>query len=515
MIAQKLHMRTPSKSSVIRLVSYLADKQGHEQRVHTSWTTNLESEDLQWAGIEMRAVQQMNTRSKADKTYHLVISFPTGETPSLETLKNIEKDVCKKLGYGEHQRVAIVHTDTDNLHIQVAINKVHPTKYTVLEPYNDYKILRDAAKEAEKKYGLKADNHEVKTNANETAAKKMEYFADMESLIGWVQRNCLEDMKSARSWEELHAVLAKNGLKISPRGNGLVIQCGGVHCKASSVDRGMSKPALEKRFGKFQAVDVKGVAVEQTYEKKPMQHGYDTSKLWEAYSATQEANQRAWAEQKEKVQQQKNMELEQIRAQADLHYKLIRALKMNPVLRSILLGMEKRAAAKRRRAVYAKYKNPAPPQTWREYLEQEALAGNEDALKAIQARAMKDAAMPSRIQGPRQEGIAPGEAVKVTNKGNLLMPDGSRDNGRTFYFPDFVKKENLRRAYLRAVKAHQGHLEVEGSEDFKGNLVLLSAEPGMPPVSFKNPDMQQKRLHLLAERTRSEQSRSKSSFWSR
>ena len=102
MIAQKLHMRTPSKSSVIRLVSYLADKQGHEQRVHTSWTTNLESEDLQWAGIEMRAVQRMNVRSKADKTYHLVISFPTGETPNLDTLKSIENDVCTKLGYGEH-----------------------------------------------------------------------------------------------------------------------------------------------------------------------------------------------------------------------------------------------------------------------------------------------------------------------------------------------------------------------------------------------------------------------------
>ena len=165
MIAHKLHMRNPSKSSIIRLVSYLADKQGHEQRVHTSWTTNLESEDLQWAGIEMRAVQRMNVRSKADKTYHLVISFPTGETPNLDTLKSIENDVCTKLGYGEHQRVAIVHTDTDNLHIQIAINKVHPTKYTVLEPYCDYKILRNASKEAEQKYRLKADNHEIKTNA--------------------------------------------------------------------------------------------------------------------------------------------------------------------------------------------------------------------------------------------------------------------------------------------------------------------------------------------------------------
>lgn len=515
MIAHKLHMRNPSKSSIIRLVSYLADKQGHEQRVHTSWTTNLESEDLQWAGIEMRAVQRMNVRSKADKTYHLVISFPTGETPNLDTLKSIENDVCTKLGYGEHQRVAIVHTDTDNLHIQVAINKVHPTKYTVLEPYCDYKILRNASKEAEQKYGLKADNHEVKTNARETAAKKMEHFADMESLIGWVQRNCLEELKAAKSWEELHSVLAKNGLAISPRGNGLVIKGGDVHCKASSVDRGMSKVALEKRFGEFREVPVTAEA-EQTYEKKPMKHNYDTSKLWETYNATREANRQAWLAQKEKIQQQKTLELERIRTQANLHYKLVRALKMGPILRGILLNMEKRSAAKARQAVYAKYKNPAPPQTWREYLEQEALAGNEDALKAIQARAIKEAAMPNRIYGVRQEGIAADEAVKVTNKGNMIMPDGSRDNGETFYFPDFVRDDNLKRAYLRAVRVHRGHLEVEGSEEFKGKLVELSAEPGMPPVSFKNSDMQQQRLHILAERERSEaRSRSKSFFWSR
>ena len=139
--------------------------------------------------------------------------------------------------------------------------------------------MRNASKEAEQKYGLKADNHEVKTNARETAAKKMEHFADMESLIGWVQRNCLEELKAAKSWEELHSVLAKNGLAISPRGNGLVIKGGDVHCKASSVDRGMSKVALEKRFGEFREVPVTAEA-EQTYEKKPMKHNYDTSKLW-------------------------------------------------------------------------------------------------------------------------------------------------------------------------------------------------------------------------------------------
>ena len=82
---------------------------------------------------------------------------------------------------------------------------MHPTKYTVLEPYCDYKILRNVSKEAEQKYGFKADNHEVKINARETAAKKMEHFADMESLIGVLRSEERRVGKECRSrWSPYH-----------------------------------------------------------------------------------------------------------------------------------------------------------------------------------------------------------------------------------------------------------------------------------------------------------------------
>jgi hypothetical protein len=46
---------------------------------------------------------------------------------------------CKELGYAEHQRVSVVHHDTDNVHIHVAINKIHPTTLTLHNPGYDYK----------------------------------------------------------------------------------------------------------------------------------------------------------------------------------------------------------------------------------------------------------------------------------------------------------------------------------------------------------------------------------------
>jgi Relaxase/Mobilisation nuclease domain len=42
-----------------------------------------------------------------------------------------EERFCKALGFAEHQRISVVHHDTDNVHIYVAINKIHPTTFTI------------------------------------------------------------------------------------------------------------------------------------------------------------------------------------------------------------------------------------------------------------------------------------------------------------------------------------------------------------------------------------------------
>jgi hypothetical protein len=54
----------------------------------------------------------------------------------------IEERFCNALGYAEHQRISVVHHDTDNVHIHVAINKIHPTTFTIHAPIRDYKTLR-------------------------------------------------------------------------------------------------------------------------------------------------------------------------------------------------------------------------------------------------------------------------------------------------------------------------------------------------------------------------------------
>lgn len=189
--------------------------------------------------MEMLAVQQQNTRATGDKTYHLILSFH--EKPSSELLAEMEQRACDTLGFHDHQRVSVLHGDTENYHVHLAINKIHPTTLTMHEPYYDKKTLARVCTQLEKEFRLVPDNHISKAQARSSTATKMERAGDMESLTGWIQRNCLSELQNAKDWKTFHHVLLKNGLSLKPRANGFVFVSGGIHVKASSIDRELQK----------------------------------------------------------------------------------------------------------------------------------------------------------------------------------------------------------------------------------------------------------------------------------
>ena len=141
MIAKHVPMRNSGLSSFADLVAYVSASQGKEHRVGEVRVTNCESATLSAAVEEVLATQHMNKRAKGDKTFHLILSFREGETLGADVLKEIEARVCAGLGYAEHQRVSAVHHDTDNLHIHIAINKIHPKRRTMHEPYYSHRTL--------------------------------------------------------------------------------------------------------------------------------------------------------------------------------------------------------------------------------------------------------------------------------------------------------------------------------------------------------------------------------------
>lgn len=177
MIAKRVPNRRHT-SSVAKLIRYVVDARGQEDPM--TWTrtadyildtrndgakvggvrvTNCTAGDPAGAAIEILLTQAQNSRSKNDKTYHLVISFPPGERPPLATLHAIEDSLVASIGYADHQRISAVHTDTDHLHVHVAINKVHPRTLRNVEPYYDMPRLMAQCDRLEALHGLQRTNH--------------------------------------------------------------------------------------------------------------------------------------------------------------------------------------------------------------------------------------------------------------------------------------------------------------------------------------------------------------------
>lgn len=143
------------------------EKNGQGEKVGGVRVSNCGTDDPAAATTLIQATQSVNTRSKKDKTYHLVFSFPPGETPPLEVLNAIEDELCASIGYADHQRVSAVHVDKDHLHVHVAINKVHPTGFQNIEPYYDKRRLMESCERLEVEHGLQRTNHGLGDSTND------------------------------------------------------------------------------------------------------------------------------------------------------------------------------------------------------------------------------------------------------------------------------------------------------------------------------------------------------------
>ncbi len=513
MIAKRVAMKSVKKSSFIALIGYLLAQQGKTERVGRVAATNCHSDDPQWAGIEAEATQAQNTRAESDKTYHLLVSFRAGENPSPEVLTRIEERICKSLGYGEHQRVSVVHTDTDNLHLHVCINKIHPGRHTIHEPYFDHKSLGKLCAQLEAEYGLEKDNHIPKKTAGETRAADMENAAGLESLIGWIRRQCLPEILTAKSWTELHKTLRENGLEIKEKANGLVIvDREGVGVKASSVARNCSKAALEARIGKFEA-SPEAQAQERPkrrYLAKPMVSRVDTSELYAEYKAERASNMQGRGLEFQSAKATKNRRIEDAKRSARLKRAAIK-LTSGRIAKKLLYGLvSKRFKAEitkinreylaERQGIYLKYRR----RTWNDWLQIKARQGNKTSLDALRGRAARVVLKGDTIGSnglPKELGAIPGLHIdSVTKKGTVIYRVSDTtiwDDGKLLRVGQGTSLEGLETA-LRIAKERFGNkIAVNGSAEFRELVAKAAAETRLK-IEFDDPDLEKRRVSLLA-----------------
>ncbi len=512
MIAKQIPVKNSSTSSFAKLAKYMIAPLSKNERVGAVTLTNCESVSVAGAILEVLNTQALNTRARGDKTYHLVVSFPCGENPSAQILSDIEERICAVLGFADHQRISTVHHDTDHLHVHIAINKIHPTRYTFHEPFNAYFMLGQICAKLEAEFGLEKVDHNASKGQSENHATDMERNAQVESLIGWVKRECSEKLQSAQSWPELHQALREKGLVMKQRANGLVIVAeDGVMVKASSVGREFSKKALEGRLGAFiPSIDAPTPsAAKELYGKRPIASKAATVELYARYLEDQQNSVLARADEWTSAKNRKAHLIEDAKRSARLKRVAIKLLLDPGVAKKAMYAAVSRTLReeikainleylKNRQTIYERLRRRA----WADWLREEAKNGDAEALGALRARSVRASWKGNTLHGPAtQDKFGPTmHADSVTKHGTVIYSAGDcaiRDDGVRLQVSRGTGYAGLQTALRMAIDRYGPLISVNGSAAFKQEIVAVAAAAKLE-VCFDDRALELRRQQSIA-----------------
>ena len=511
MIIKHFPMHSVKKSNFAGLVQYITDKQGKFERVGACSITNCIGDTIDDVITEVLAVQQLNTRATSDKTYHLLVSFRPGENPDAAVLKTIEEKICSELGYDEHQRVSVVHHDTDNIHLHIAINKIHPKKLTMREPFNAYRTFAKLSKTLEKEYGLDPDNHISQKSVSEGRAHDMERHSGFESLITWIRKECLHKIRNAQSWTGLHQVLSENGLELLERGNGFVFKASnGSMVKASTVARDISKTHLEKRLGPFQRSTEATGEKKREYRKQPVKMRIDTEELFARYRKEIQSLSATKRSELEKIRDRKKRKIDAAKRSNRLIRATIKLMKGRPV-KKLLYAKAYKKLRNEIESINDRYKKErhtlikrCQQLTWADWLKMKALAGDIEALAALRSREAARGLQGNTIRGEGQPDPLLDRVTIIDNiskKGTIIIRAGQsavRDDGHKLQAARTLtdRSRSLQEALQLAIERYGNRITVNGTNKFKDQVVRIAASARLP-LTFTDPTMENRRKQLL------------------
>ena len=130
-ITPKQPRNDKTRSRLSRLVPYMLRGEGGER---CTWymAGNLPGldrrDDAEFAVNVMELLQEGNQRAKANKTYHVVISFhPRDRHLEPAELEEVVRRTVEAAGLGGYQYIAVRHSEQEHEHVHVAVNRmIHP-----------------------------------------------------------------------------------------------------------------------------------------------------------------------------------------------------------------------------------------------------------------------------------------------------------------------------------------------------------------------------------------------------
>ena len=272
MIVKKVKYTSQDKPKVWQigdLVDYIRhphNTNAHEKIAHAG-SRNFMSGTHVGQKVEMILLAEESAHSKMPVS-HWIFSWRENEQPTRQQVDELVDTFLGHMGLAEHQTVYGLHYNTQNYHVHIAVNRMHPGTLKVVQPFKGFDIeeahkvvalvehKQGWASEAYARY-LTLENGELARNRVKKPPQPRQEALSVERNTGEksaqriAQERGHDIIKNATSWSELHQKLAAKGMRFEKKGSGAIVFVGDIAVKASSIDRDFGMSKLCKRLGEF------------------------------------------------------------------------------------------------------------------------------------------------------------------------------------------------------------------------------------------------------------------------
>ena len=219
------------------------------------------------AATEMEAVATENPRCK-DPVFHAILSWREHELPTNAQIDEAVRIYLEELNLEDCQALWVFQRDTQNQHVHIIANRVHPETSRAVSPANGwtYKATEMAARKIEVKQGWEVEQSGIfyvtedgqilekeksnKRSISQTARDAEVHYAT-KSAERIAQETAAPIMRETQNWQQLHECLAAQGISFEKKGSGAILWIGGTAVKASRAGRDISLSKLTERLGAY------------------------------------------------------------------------------------------------------------------------------------------------------------------------------------------------------------------------------------------------------------------------
>ena len=261
--------QSSNASRIGSLLDYIeADGRADAQKAeYIGASGNFYSDSQQGQRAEMVALAIEATRSK-DPVDHWLLSWKEGEQPTQAQCNEAVEILKQHLGMSsDHLAVFALHRNTENYHLHVVLNRVHPDTLRVEDKgwcidkahKAIAEIIHAQGWEAERNARYLADRNGQVTRASgvrepqpRSKARDHENATGEKSCERIAMEKAAPILLNAQSWAQVHEGLAQVNMRYERKGSGAMLWVGDQPLKASCIGREFSRSRMEERLGEFQ-----------------------------------------------------------------------------------------------------------------------------------------------------------------------------------------------------------------------------------------------------------------------